>query len=132
MPHPALLARKRLLCDLTPALRRLLVSDILVRFCEQIPYAFVVVWAMKTIHSPVNAFQFGVLTSIEMATAMLIYIPVAYLADRGGKKPFVVTKRLRSSRCFLLLLYSQSFWVLAGGVRGPRAEGIRRAHSQGA
>jgi len=28
-------------------LRRLLLSDILVRFCEQIPFAFVIIWCMK-------------------------------------------------------------------------------------
>jgi MFS family permease len=67
------------------SLRRLLVSDILVRFCEQIPYAFVVVWCMKTIARPVSAFQFGILTSIEMATAVLVYIPVAHLADKTTK-----------------------------------------------
>ncbi len=39
----------RLFAMMSPLLKRLLVSDILVRFCEQIPYAFVVVWAMKTI-----------------------------------------------------------------------------------
>ena len=30
----------------TPDLRNLLISDILIRFCEQIPYAFVVIWAV--------------------------------------------------------------------------------------
>src|ERR1019366_10791971 len=30
----------------TPALRELLVSDILIRFCERIPYAFIILWAM--------------------------------------------------------------------------------------
>jgi MFS family permease len=80
----------KLFTMMSPLLKRLLVSDILVRFCEQIPYAFVVVWAMKTIREPVTALQFGVLTTIEMATAVLIYIPVANLADRTSKKPFVV------------------------------------------
>jgi MFS family permease len=75
---------------MSPALKRLLVADILVRFCEQIPYAFVVVWSMKVIAAPVTALQFGLLTAIEMATAVLVYIPVAYLADKSGKKPFVV------------------------------------------
>lgn len=46
---------------------------------------------MKVIPYPVTAFQFGLLTAIEMATAVLIYVPVDYLADRSGKKPFVVT-----------------------------------------
>lgn len=80
----------RLFRLMTPAMKGLLVTDILVRFCEQIPYAFVVVWCMKTISQPVSALQFGLLTSIEMATAVLVYIPVAYLADRSTKKPFVL------------------------------------------
>jgi hypothetical protein len=33
----------------TSNLRNLLVSDILVRFCEQIPHAFVVVYAMNVV-----------------------------------------------------------------------------------
>jgi MFS family permease len=74
---------------MTPAMKGLLVTDILVRFCEQIPYAFVVVWCMKAVSRPVSAVQFGLLTGIEMATAVLVYIPVAYLADRTTKKPFV-------------------------------------------
>ncbi len=45
----------RLFREMSPALKRLLVADILVRFCEQIPYAFVVVWCMKTINEPVTA-----------------------------------------------------------------------------
>jgi len=70
---------------LNPALRNLLVSDILIRFCEQIPYAFVVIWCVSI--NKITALQFGLLTTIEMVTAMLIYIPVAYLADRNTKKP---------------------------------------------
>ncbi|UCH19703.1 MAG: MFS transporter [Deltaproteobacteria bacterium] len=102
------------------SLKRLLVCDILVRFCEQIPYAFVVVWCMKAIANPVTAVQFGVLTSIEMATAMLVYIPVAYFADKSTKKPFVVTTFVFFTFFPLLLLYSQSFiWlVLAFILRG--------------
>lgn len=70
-------------------LRKLLVSDILIRFCEQIPYAFVVIWCVRV--NKISPLQFGLLTAIEMITAMLVYIPVAYLADKSSKKPFVVT-----------------------------------------
>ncbi|MEW6267589.1 MAG: MFS transporter [Thermodesulfobacteriota bacterium] len=97
---------------LTPPLRNLLVSDILIRFCEQIPYAFVVVWAMKEILAPVSALQFGVLTAVEMATAVLVYIPVAYLADRGTKKPFVLMTFVFFTLFPLALLFSRSFEVL--------------------
>ena len=91
-------------------LRNLLTADILVRFCEQIPYAFVVLWCV-TQHG-ITPLQFGILTTIEMVTAMLVYIPVAYLADRNTKKPFVVTTFVFFTLFPLILLVSQTFWVM--------------------
>ena len=99
------------------SLKRLLVSDILIRFCEQIPYAFVVIWCMKTIAQPVSAFQFGLLTAIEMATAVLVYIPVAHLADKTTKKPFVVMTFVFFTFFPLVLLFSRSFiWLVPAFV----------------
>jgi MFS family permease len=108
-----------------PDLKRLLVSDILVRFCEQIPYAFVVIWCLKVISAPVSALQFGVLTTIEMATAVLVYIPVAYLADRSTKQPFVLMTFAFFTLFPLVLLFSQSFgWlILAFVLRGLKEFG---------
>ena len=98
-------------------LRRLLVSDILIRFCEQVPYAFVVVWCMQTIANPVSAFQFGILTSIEMATAVLVYIPVAHLADKSTKKPFVLVTFVFFTFFPLILIFCQSFiWLIPAFV----------------
>jgi MFS family permease len=110
---------------MNPAMKRLLVTDILVRFCEQIPYAFVVVWCMKTISEPVTAIQFGLLTTIEMATAVLVYIPVAYLADRSTKKPFVVITFIFFTLFPLALMYCRSFemLVLAFILRGLKEFG---------
>jgi MFS family permease len=103
----------KLFQSMDTSLRRLLVSDILIRFCEQIPYAFVVVWCMKTIAQPVSAFQFGILTGIEMATAVLVYIPVAHLADKTTKKPFVVITFIFFTFFPLVLLFCQSFlWLI--------------------
>jgi MFS family permease len=102
----------RLFREMSPALKKLLISDILVRFCEQIPYAFVVVWCMKVIRPPVTPFQFGILTAIEMATAMLVYIPVAYFADRTAKKPFVVITFAFFTLFPLALMFSRSFELL--------------------
>jgi len=115
----------RLLREMTPKLRNLLISDILIRFCEQIPYAFVVIWCMEVITMPVSGLQFGLLTTVEMATALLIYIPVAYLADRGHKKPFVQMTFLFFTLFPLVLLFCQSFWPLAGAfvLRGLKEFG---------
>ena len=115
----------KLLRLMNPAMKRLLVTDILIRFCEQIPYAFVVVWCMKVISAPVSAFQFGLLTSIEMATAVLVYIPVAYLADRSTKKPFVLMTFVFFTLFPLALLYCRSLeWlIMAFILRGLKEFG---------
>jgi MFS family permease len=68
-------------------LRTLLLSDILIRFAEQIPYAFVVVWIIQT--NQQSAVNFSLLTMIEMAVAMIIYIPVAYLSEKISNKTIV-------------------------------------------
>jgi len=110
---------------MSASLRRLLIADILIRFCEQIPYAYVVVWAMREIDSPVTAPQFGLLSAIEMATAMLIYVPIAYLADRTRKKPFVLITFGFFTAFPLVLLHSTSFWPLVGAfvLRGLKEFG---------
>lgn len=115
----------KLLRLMNPAMKGLLVTDILIRFCEQIPYAFVVVWCMKVISAPVSAVQFGLLTSIEMATAVLVYIPVAYLADRSTKKPFVLMTFVFFTLFPLVLLYSHSLEWLIGAfiLRGLKEFG---------
>ncbi len=104
-------------------LRNLLVADILVRFCEQIPYAFVVIWCVN-VHK-ITPLQFGLLTTIEMVTAMLIYIPVAYLADKSTKKPFVVMTFLFFTLFPPVLLMARSFWVMvvAFVIRGLKEFG---------
>ena len=79
----------RLWREMPVALRNLLWSDILIRFCERIPDAFVVVWATRYVARPVSELTFGWLSAIENLTAVMVYVPVAYLADRFGKKPFV-------------------------------------------
>jgi len=113
----------RMFTFMQSSLKYLLLSDILVRFCEQIPYAFVVVWCLK--HVGITPIDFGILTAIEMVTAMLIYIPVAYFADRTSKKPFVVITFLFFSAFPLVLIFSHTMTalVLAFIVRGLKEFG---------
>ena len=113
----------RLWSYMSPALKNLLMSDILIRFAEQIPYAFVVVWCIK--NQGITATQFGLLTAIEMTTAVLVYIPVAYLADRSTKKPFVVITFFNFTIFPLVILFSHSFWmmVIAFVIRGLKEFG---------
>ncbi len=107
----------------TPALRELLMSDILIRFCERIPYAFVILWAMD--HGGITAQQFGYLVAFEMVTAMLCYIPVAHLADKYGRRPFVLITFVFFTLFPLSLLWAHNFaWLaLAFVVRGLKEFG---------
>jgi MFS family permease len=106
-----------------PTLRELLVSDILIRFCERLPYAFVILWAIN--HGGVSAKEFGVLTAIEMVTAMLCYIPVAHLADKHGQRPFVLATFIFFTLFPVTLLWADTFaWlVVAFVVRGLKEFG---------
>ena len=106
-----------------PTLRELLVSDILIRFCERLPYAFVILWAMD--HGGVSAKEFGWLVSIEMVTAMLCYIPVAHLADKHGQRPFVLATFVFFTVFPITLLWADDFiWLaVAFAVRGLKEFG---------
>ena len=107
----------------TPMLRELLVSDILIRFCERLPYAFVILWAMD--HGGVTAQQFGYLVTCEMLAAMLCYIPVAHLADKYGRRPFVLITFFFFTLFPVTLLFAHDFkWLaLAFVVRGLKEFG---------
>ncbi len=102
----------RLWKTMSPALRNLLVSDVLIRFCERIPDAFVVLWVTGLVTRPVSAGTFGWLSAVESLTAVLIYLPVACLADRFGKKPFVLITFGFFTLFPLALLHAQSIWAL--------------------
>jgi len=107
----------------TPALRELLVSDILIRFCEQIPFVFVILWAIN--HQGVTAQQYGYLVAIEMTTAMICYVPVAHLADKHGRRPFVLATFVFFTLFPVTLLWATSFGWLAVAfvVRGLKEFG---------
>ena len=114
---------REVVASFTPALRELLVSDILIRFCERIPYVFVILWAMN--HSGLNAREFSYLVAIEMVTAMLCYIPAAHLADKHGRRPFVLATFLFFTLFPITLLWAKNFvWLaVAFAVRGLKEFG---------
>lgn len=106
-----------------PSLRSLLAGDILIRFAEQIPYAFVVIWVVD--NNRLTPLQFGILTTIEMVTAMLVYIPVSFMADKYGKKRFVMITFCFFTLFPLVLLVSHGFamFVVAFIIRGLKEFG---------
>ena len=99
-------------------MRRLLLSDILIRFCERIPYAWVVIFAMDYIG--VSAKEVGVLTAVEMLAATLCIIPASHYADRYGREPFVIITFIMFTMFPISLLISRTFaaLVIAFAIRG--------------
>jgi MFS family permease len=97
---------------LPPVLRRLLAVDILVRLCEGLPDVFIVVWVIEV--RRLSPAQFGVLTSILTATAIVSYLPAAFFAERGDKKWFVVLTYVFFTLYPVAVLLSRSFLELAG------------------
>jgi MFS family permease len=78
------------------ALKRLLVSDIFIRTCEGMADIFVILYVTNVLGLSVA--RYGVLVAIQIATSILVYIPAARIADRVGRKPFVIATFL----CFAL------------------------------
>ncbi len=97
----------RSLREFNAPLRRLLLSDILVRFCERIPYAWVVIFAMDYIG--MTGRQVGVLTTVEMLAATLCIIPTSYFADRYGRERFVIATFIMFTLFPISLILSRSF-----------------------
>ena len=84
-------------------LRHLLLSDIFVRFCERIPFAWVVIYAMDNIG--VSAKQFGILTTVEVVVASLCILPVSHFADKNRREPFILLT------FFFFTLFPLVFWL---------------------
>ena len=104
-------------------LRTLLISDIFIRFAEQIPYAFVVVWIMQ--NNSISATSFSLLTVVEMVTAMLIYIPVAYLSEKISHKLIITISFVFFTIFPVVLLFSTTLPLLlfAFVIRGLKEFG---------
>ena len=109
--------------QMSPSLRRLLLSDILIRFCERLPYAWVVIYAMDYVG--VNATGVGLLTGVEMLTATICTIPAAYFADKYKREPFIIATFLFFTLFPAALFFAQTFalLVLAFFVRGLKEFG---------
>lgn len=70
------------------ALRRLLISDIIIRTCEGLTEVFIILYVTNV--RGISPASYGLLVAIQMATSMLVYLPAARIADRIGRKPFVI------------------------------------------
>jgi len=101
-------------------LKRLLVSDIIIRTCEAMAGVFVILYVTNVLH--VSVARFGFLIAIQIATSILVYIPAAKFADRIGRRPFVIATFVCFALFPLAIVMANSFPALVlafiiGGLR---------------
>jgi MFS family permease len=101
----------------------LLLSDILVRFCERIPFAWVVIFAMD--YAGATGREVGLLTTVEVLVATLCIIPSSYFADKRQREPFVAATFVMFTLFPVVLLFSRSFpaLMIAFFIRGLKEFG---------
>jgi MFS family permease len=105
--RPAPIALRHTLRALPEALKRLLLAESIVRTGQGLGEIFVVLYVTNILG--LTATTFGTLVALRLATSILVYIPVAKLADQRGRTPFVVLSFI----CFAL------FPLLLASAQGP-------------
>ena len=118
--EPAVTGLRDVWRSLPGPLRWLLFSDIFIRTCEGLVDVFLVLFATNVVG--VSAPRYGVLVAVQMATSILVYVPASKIADRTGRKPFVIATFLCFAAFPVAVALSRSFRALVaafviGGLR---------------
>jgi MFS family permease len=101
-------------------LKRLLVSDVIIRTCEGMTGVITILYVTNVQHITIK--QYGTLVAIQMITSILVYIPAGKIADRVGRKPFVIATFLSFALFPLAIIAASSFAFIMlafviGGLR---------------
>jgi len=94
-------------------LRRLLISDICIRTCDAMVDVFLVLYAVNVVR--ISPPAFGGLIGVQTATVILCSLPAARLADRVGRKPFVIATFIAFASFPLAVVSARS--LVVGGLR---------------
>ena len=102
------------------ALKRLLISDIIIRMCEGLPDVLIILYVTNVLH--VSFARFGSLIAISTITTLIIYLPAAKAADRVGRRPFIIATFCAFALYPLAIVSARGFGGLAiafiiGGLR---------------
>ena len=102
------------------ALKRLLISDIIIRTCEGMTGVLTILYVTNV--KGVSLAWYGTLIAIQMITSILVYLPAGKIADRIGRKPFVIATFLSFALFPLTVMVASSFALLVlafivGGLR---------------
>jgi len=102
------------------ALKRLLISDVIIRTCEGMTGVITVLYVTNVQRFSVA--RYATLVAIQMTTSILVYIPAGKLADKLGRKPFVIATFLSFALFPISVVLSPNFGFLIlafviGGLR---------------
>jgi MFS family permease len=123
---PALRNPLALLREFDPQLRRLLVSDVLARWCDGLAREFAVLYCVAVLTetegwslAEAAAAYVSILLAVMNTTSLLLYLPIGHFASKEGaaKKPFIGLTFV----CFALFPMAMVALGPAGGLWGLAA-----------
>ncbi len=102
------------------ALKRLLISDIIIRTCEGMTGVLTILYVTNV--AGFSVARYGTLIAIQMVTSILVYIPAGKIADRVGRKPFVIATFLSFALFPIAIIVASNFILIVaafviGGLR---------------
>ncbi|HEV8144280.1 MAG TPA: MFS transporter [Methylomirabilota bacterium] len=92
----------------------------MIRTCEGLVDVFLVLYAINVVG--ISAAAYGALIAVQATTAIVSYLPVARLADRVGRKPFVIATFVAFAAFPVAVVLAHDFATLVaafvvGGLR---------------
>ena len=84
---PATISKREVWRAMPPFLKRLWWSDMIVRWCDWLTRDFVVLYCMNVLG--VTPAFYGGLIALQMTTALLTYLPVGAIVEKGHHRPFI-------------------------------------------
>lgn len=102
------------------ALKRLLISDVIIRTCEGMTGVITILYVTNVQHFTIK--EYGTLIGVQMITSILVYIPAGKIADRVGRKPFVIATFVSFALFPLAIIAASNFVLIVlafviGGLR---------------
>jgi len=103
------------------ALKRLLISDIIIRTCEGMTGVLAILY-VTNVHG-VSVSLYGTLIAVQMITSIVVYIPAGRIAGRIGRKPFVILTFLSFALFPVAIVFASNFsWLILAYVIGGLRE----------
>ena len=101
-------------------LKRLLISDVIIRMCEGMTGVLTILYVTNV--QGFSTARYGTLIGIQMIVSILVYIPAGKIADRIGRKPFVIVTFFSFALFPLAVMFAKNFGFLIlafviGGLR---------------